>query len=146
MHRAIHSANTACEIAEGRRLLATTTNIMNPPSFLDRRALRLLARVGDDLAHLRHDIANLASHATHKTLPHTAKEFAENARNQLSASSSLAVSRLRALKVTPPSRETVGITAGLLAIGLIAAGTYVILRNGGCSTRCSNAEDEDISL
>lgn len=110
---------------------------MPPSPFNDRRAHRLLSRVGDDLAQLRHDVASLISHTAHRTVPDGARQLADTAKYRLESGGAYAASRLRALRSAPP-RETASIAGGLLVIGLVAFGVYAI-----CKSRCDREQIED---
>ena len=118
---------------------------MSNSPFHDSRALRLLSRVGDDLAHLRHDISNLLSHTTRNTIPKGARGLAENALHQFSAGGDYAASRLRSIRNSPPPKEAVGIAAGIVAVGLLALGAYLITKNN-CSHSRHLAEDDDLPI
>jgi hypothetical protein len=117
--------------------------------FQDPRVRRLLSRVGNDLAHLRQDVANLISHTTRTTLPAGARELADSARDHLSAGGDYAAARLRKLRSSPPPKEAIGVVLGVAALGLLAFGAYSILNCKGCKgckSRRNTTEDEDISL
>jgi hypothetical protein len=118
---------------------------MSHSPFHDPRVRRLLSRVGNDLTHLRHDVANLISHTTRETLPTGARDLADTARDRLSAGGSYAASRLRTLRSSPPPKEAIGLAIGVVAIGLLAVGAYSLFKNGCCNRHIA-AEDEDISL
>lgn len=117
---------------------------MSHSPFYDRRAARLLSRVGDDLVHLRQDIGNLIHQTTRRTLPAGAKDLAEQARNQLSAGGAYAASRLRHLKSSPPPKEAIGSAVGVVAVGLLAFGAYSLFKNTCCKSTRPNAETEDL--
>ena len=122
---------------------------MSHSPFYDRRAQRLLSRVGDDFSQLRNDIGSLLHQTTRKTLPAGAKELAGQAREHLHAGSAFAASRLRALRSSPPQREAVGIAVGVVAIGLLAFGFYSLFKSKSptpvpAPPQPPNAEDEDI--
>lgn len=104
---------------------------MSRSPFNDPRALKLLSRVREDLSQLRHDISSLVSHTTHRTLPEGAKELADSAKHQFSAGSAYAAERLRSLRQTPPTRETLGVVGGILVVGLLAFGAYTLCK-GNC--------------
>lgn len=119
---------------------------MSHSPFHDSRALRLLSRVGDDLAHLRQDIGSLIHHTTRRTLPAGARELAESAKGQLSAGSAYAASRFRSMRSSPPPKEAVGIAVGVVAIGLLAYGTYALYKNLCASPRRQDAVKEDLPV
>lgn len=101
---------------------------MSNSPFNDRRAIKLLSRVGEDLAQLRHDVSSLISHTTHRTMPDGARQLAHSARQHLETGGAIAADRLRALRSAPP-RETAGIAGGLLLAGVLAFGVYAICKN-----------------
>ncbi|RYD37574.1 MAG: hypothetical protein EOP87_03235 [Verrucomicrobiaceae bacterium] len=110
---------------------------MSASPFNDRKAIRLLSRVGDDLSQLRHDVASLISHTTHRTVPDGARQLADTARHSLETGGAYAAARLRALRSSPP-REAAGLAGGLLLAGIIAFGVYAI-----CKSRCERDLQED---
>lgn len=113
---------------------------MSHTPFNDPRAVKLLSRVREDLSQLRHDIASLVSHTTHRTLPDRAKEIANTARQQFSAGSAYAAGRIRSLRQAPP-RETLGIAGGLVVVGLLALGVYALCK-GNCQSSHPGDEGE----
>ena len=113
---------------------------MKFPLFSDRRATGLLDRVRDDVPPLRDDIGNLLTHTTRETLPNSARELADQAKQQFAAGSAYAASRLRGLSRPPPPRHSAGWVGGAVVVGLLAYGVYSLLRND-CCTGTSDRSD-----
>lgn len=109
--------------------------------FNDRRATGLLNRVREDATHLREDIGNLLSHTTKQTLPNSAHVLADRAKLQLAAGGAYAASRLRNLRVQPPT-QSAGWIGGAVVVGLLAFGAYALCHKG-CSTQ-NIAADKDL--
>lgn len=113
--------------------------IMSSP-FNDPHAVRLLSRVREDLAQLRHDVATLASHTAHRTFPDGARDIAENARQHFAAGTSYAADRLRSLRKAPP-KDALGVIGGIVVVGLLALGISALCK-GGCSRREEDEADD----
>lgn len=111
--------------------------------FSDRRATGLLDRVRDDVSRLRDDIGNLMTHTTRETLPNSARELADQAKQQFAAGSAYAASRLRGLRKQPPPRHSVGWVGGVVVAGLLAYGVYALLRNGCCTATTDSSDGND---
>ena len=114
---------------------------MNTPLFKDRRASSLLNRVRDDISHLRQDIGSLVSHTTRTTLPNGAREIADQAKSQLAAGGAYAASHLRNLR-NKPTRQSAEWIGGAVVVGLLAYGTYLLLRKS-CQG-CANDHQRDV--
>ena len=113
---------------------------MKSPFFSDRSASGLLERVRDDVSRLRDDLGSLMTHATRETLPNSARELADQAKQQLATGSAYAASRLRGLRRQPPPRHSAGWVGGAVVAGLLAYGIYALLRNSDPPT--SNDYDD----
>jgi len=98
---------------------------------LDRRAVGLLTKVRNDITHLRDDVSELWDHAANKTLPRAAKDLGDLASSGLAAGGAYAASRLRHSfdRYAPHQRRSSGWVTGALAMGVVAAGVYALLRN-----------------
>ena len=110
--------------------------------FNDRRASGLLSRVREDISNLREDIGDLLSHTTHKTLPNSAKDLAEQAKSQLAAGGAYAVSRFRDFRGRPSGNQASWI-GGAVVLGLIAVGTYALCRECCRAKEISDDYDSD---
>ena len=78
---------------------------MKSPIVSDRRATGLLDRVRDDVSRLRDDIGHLLTHTKQETLPNSAREIADQAKQHFAAGSAYAASRLRGFTRQPPSHS-----------------------------------------
>ena len=87
----------------------------------DRRATGLLDRVRDDVSRLRDDIGNLLTHTTREILPNSAREIADQAKQQFAAGSAYAASRLRGLG-SQPQHHSANWVGGAIVTGLLAYG------------------------
>ncbi len=112
---------------------------MSSSQLIDRRATGLLNRVREDVSHLREDIGSLLSHTTKKTLPHGARELADQAKHQLAAGGAYAASRLRDFRGVPP-RQSAGWIGGAVMVGLLAYGAYALCRSNGSCKRIDESE------
>lgn len=112
---------------------------MSHNPFSDHRGSNLLQRVRQDISHLRNDISKLLSHSTHETIPNSARDLAEQAKNQLAAGGAYATSRLRDLRHNHPSASNVGLVGGVLLAGAIAYGVFAICRGCCGSSDCDNS-------
>jgi hypothetical protein len=101
---------------------------MNAISFQDPRTNDLLSRVSEDVSLLRQDVGNLFSHTARHALPDSAHKLADNAKNRLAAGRNFTAEQLANLKnqINQPAAAWVG---GAAAVGLLAAGTYLLFRN-----------------
>lgn len=128
---------TLCCVVPG--MIRYSTDLFQSMSspFNDPHAVRLLSRVREDLAQLRHDVATLASHTTHRTLPDGARDIAANARQHFAAGTSYAADRLRSLRSAPP-RDVLGVAGGIVVVGLLALGVAAL-----CKGSSQQAYDED---
>lgn len=108
---------------------------------LDRRAVGLLEKVRNDITHLRDDVTELWDHAAHKSLPRAARELSDLASNGIAAGGAYAASRLRQSldRYTPRERSSSGWLTGALALGLVAAGVYALVKNSPSSAPRRNA-------
>ena len=109
----------------------------------DRRATGLLDRVRDDVSRLRDDIGHLLTHTKRETLPNSAREIADQAKQQFAAGSAYAVSRLRGFTRQPP-RHSANWVGGVVVTGLIAYGVYALLRNNCCNQAATNSTRNDL--
>ncbi len=96
--------------------------------FQDPRANDLLSRVSEDVSLLRQDVGNLFAHTAHHTLPASASKLADQAKTRLAAGRTFTAEQLSALKtqIKQPAAAWVG---GAAALGLLAAGAYLLLHN-----------------
>jgi hypothetical protein len=113
---------------------------MNASLFHDPRASDLLARVSEDVALLKQDIRQLASHTARHTLPEGARILADSAKSHLATGKTYSAEHLRALRgqIAQPSTAWLG---GAVVVGLIAAGVYWFCKEGSCSVACEKDED-----
>ena len=116
---------------------------MKSPLFSDRRASGLLDRVRDDVSRLRDDIGNLLTHTTRETLPNSAREIADQAKQQFAAGSAYAASRLRRFS-SPPPRHSASWVGGAVVTGLLAYGVYALLRNSCCNVTTKDSAFNDL--
>ena len=112
---------------------------MNNQRFEDKRASQLYSRVGEDLSSLRNDVKMLVGHATRHTLPDGARELARSGRNQLLSGRDYAADRVRYLGRSARQHPTGVSVAGVLLLGAVAAGVYLLLKSEGC---CGQSEEE----
>ncbi|MES2922407.1 MAG: hypothetical protein V4819_12715 [Verrucomicrobiota bacterium] len=118
---------------------------MSSSIFTDRRAAGLLNRVRDDVSRLRDDIGSLLTHAKQETLPHGARELADQAKQQFAAGSAYAASRLRGLR-SQPTHQSAGWVGGAVVAGLLAYGVYALCRNGCCTRTTEGEAEEEIDV
>ena len=116
---------------------------MNSPIVSDRRATGLLDRVRDDVSRLRDDIGHLLTHTKQETLPNSAREIADQAKQHFAAGSAYAASRLRGFTRQPPSHSASWV-GGAVVTGLIAYGVYALLRNNCCNQVTANSAANDL--
>ena len=116
---------------------------MKSPIVSDRRATGLLDRVRDDVSRLRDDIGHLLTHTKRETLPNSAREIADQAKQQFAAGSAYAASRLRGFTRQPP-RHSASWVGGVVVTGLIAYGVYALLRNNCCNQATTNSAANDL--
>lgn len=109
----------------------------------DRRATGLLDRVRDDVSRLRDDIGNLLTHTTRETLPNSAREIADQAKQQFAAGSAYAASRIRSLS-RQPQHQSASWVGGAVVTGLLAYGIYALLRNSRCDRATTNCDADDL--
>lgn len=114
----------------------------------DSRGAGLLDRVRQDISHLREDIGNLLSHTTRETLPNSARDLADQAKNQIAASSAYAASRLQRLRQlrrqvpVQQNHHTASWVGGALIAGAVAYGVYALCRSCCCNgSECDGMED-----
>lgn len=117
---------------------------MPSPFSEDAKMKDLLGRVGDDLSQLRSDLSSFFAHAGRHTIPTSARDLRENARQRLSAGGDFAASQLRYISENP-TRSSIGITGGLILLGAVGAGIYYLCKSDCCSKSCSNEESEEAS-
>ncbi len=108
----------------------------------DRRATGLLDRVRDDVSRLRDDIGNLLTHTTREILPNSAREIADQAKQQFAAGSAYAASRLRGLG-SQPQRHSANWVGGAIVTGLLAYGVYALLRSSCCNETAQVSHDNE---
>ena len=113
---------------------------MSHSPFQDPRANDLLSRVSDDVAMLRQDIGQLFSHTTRHTLPMGARELADNAKSRLAAGRNYSAEQLRALRNRVGEPSTTAWVGGAVLVGLVAAGVFLLTRNGCCSAEFCDEE------
>jgi hypothetical protein len=89
----------------------------------DPRASGLISRIGEDVSLLSQDVRNLLSHTARHTVPEGARELADRARHQLNQPKALWL-------------------GGALAVGLLAAGTYLVTRGNGHDAGQSDSQSE----
>ena len=99
---------------------------MNSSILSDKHTAGLIHRVREDVSHLREDIGNLLSHTTNDTIPSRTREIAESAKQQITAGTHYAASRLKDLG----SNRTAEWVGGAVLLGLLAAGAYALAHNG----------------
>jgi hypothetical protein len=101
---------------------------MNATTFQDPRTNDLLSRVSEDVTLLRQDVGNLFSHTARHTIPSSAHKLADTAKNGLAFGKSFTAEQLSSLKsqIKQPAAAWVG---GAAALGLLAAGAYVLFHN-----------------
>lgn len=110
-------------------------------AFEDKRASQLLSRVGEDLSSLRSDVKMLVGHATRHTLPDGARELAGMGRSRLLSGRDFAADRVRCLGRSAREHSTGISVAGVLLLGAVAAGVYLLLNREGCCER--GVEEEE---
>ena len=103
---------------------------MKSPIVSDRRATGLLDRVRDDVSRLRDDIGHLLTHTKRETLPNSAREIADQAKQQFANCGAQVVSRVRELN----GRQSAGLIGGAVVLGLLAAGAYALTHHNGHSS------------
>lgn len=111
-----------------------------PALIEDRKMKDLINRVGEDVSQLRSDIRSLFTHTGRHTLPDSARELREQARERLQAGGEFAASQLRYLR-HHPGQSSVGILGGLLILGAVGAGIYYLCKSDCCGKLCSRDED-----
>ena len=97
-------------------------------SLQDPKAMKLLSRVGDDIAELREDMHKLFSHTAHQTIPNGANEIADRTKARLSAGSAYAASQLRTLKELENSRRSAELLGGAILLGALGYGIYAFMK------------------
>jgi hypothetical protein len=97
------------------------TNMTRISTIDDPRASGLISRIGEDVSFLTQDVRNLLSHTARHTLPDRARDLALSARRQLHQPGALWL-------------------GGALAVGFLAAGTYLALRGNGHDTENAEAQ------
>lgn len=102
---------------------------METKIFDDKRAADLLSRVRDDLSSLRHDVAHLVKHTGRHTLPDAVRSGREYARDGIERAGRVA------------REHPTGVSAGgLLLLGAVAAGAWLLIRGDGCCGLGRNEE------
>lgn len=90
----------------------------------DRKMKDLINRVGEDVSQLRSDIRSLFTHTGRHTLPDSAREIREQARERLHAGGAY----LR----QHPGQSSIGLLGGLLILGAVGAGIYYLCKSDCC--------------
>ncbi len=115
----------------------------------DRKMKDLVSRVGEDISQLRGDIRSLFTHTGRHTLPDSARELREQARERLHAGGEFAATQIRYLR-QHPGQSSVGILGGLLILGAVGAGIYYLCKSDCCGKLCNREgdyrEDEEQDL
>lgn len=106
----------------------------------DRKMKDLISRVGEDISQLKGDISSLFSHTGRHTLPDSARELGEQAREKLHAGGAFAASQLRYLR-QHPGQSSVGILGGLLILGAVGVGIYYLCKSDCCGKLCGRDDD-----
>lgn len=106
----------------------------------DQKMKDLISRVGEDISQLKGDIGSLFNHTGRHTLPDSARELREQAREKLHAGGAFAASQLRYLR-QHPGQSSVGILGGLLILGAVGAGIYYLCKSDCCGKLCGRDED-----
>jgi len=115
---------------------------MSNPLFEDKRAGQLLSRVREDLSSLRHDVRTLMRHTARHTLPDGARELARSGRDQILQGRDYAADRVRWVGRSARQHPTGISVAGLLLLGAVGLGAYLLLREGCCREEA----EEDLDL
>jgi hypothetical protein len=116
---------------------------MKATMFQDPRANDLLSRVSEDVSLLRQDVGNLFTHTARHTLPASAHKLADQAKTSLAAGRTFTAEQLNSLKsqIKQPAAAWVG---GAAALGLLAAGAYMLLHsNNHNGTGCNSESQKD---
>ena len=116
---------------------------MNSTLFNDRRAAGLLHRVREDVGQLRDDLGTLLSHTTRRTLPNSAKDLTQQAKQGLAAGGAYAVSRLRQMRGGHQHQQA-GWIGGAVVLSLLAYGAYSLFRTNNDNTEEVNLEPLDV--
>jgi hypothetical protein len=102
------------------------------PTITDDRKMKdLIDRVGKDVSQLRSDIRSLFMHTWRHTLPHSAREIREQARERLHAGGGFAASQFRYIR-QHPGQSSVGLLGGLLILGAVGAGIHFLCKSDCC--------------
>ena len=104
----------------------------------------LLGRVGDDLSQLRSDLSSFFSHTGRHTIPTSARDLRDSARERLSAGGDFAANQFRYIAENP-TRSSIGIAGGLILLGAVGAGIYYLCKSDCCFKGCSSDTSEDES-
>jgi ElaB/YqjD/DUF883 family membrane-anchored ribosome-binding protein len=106
------------------------------PLTEDRKLKDLIGRVSDDVSQLRSDIRSLFSHTGRHTLPTGAREFREQARQRLQAGGAYVRQH--------PTQSSIGLAGGLLILGAVGAGIYLLCKSDSCliSQRGNHSYDD----
>lgn len=99
----------------------------------DRKMNDIISRVGEDVSQLRSDIRSLFAHTGRHTLPDSARELREQARQRLMAGGTY----LR----QHPGQSSVGLLGGLLILGAVGAGIYYLCKSDCCGKLCNREGD-----
>lgn len=107
----------------------------------DRKMKDLLSRVGEDIKQLKGDVSSLLTHTGRHTLPDSARDLRESARDRFSAGGDYAASQLHYIR-QHPGQSSAGIIGGLILLGAVGAGIYFLCK----SDCCFAGEDEEDEL
>lgn len=99
----------------------------------DRKMNDIISRLGEDVSQLRSDIRSLFAHTGRHTLPDSARELREQARQRLMAGGTY----LR----QHPGQSSVGLLGGLLILGAVGAGIYYLCKSD-CRGKLCNREGD----
>lgn len=113
---------------------------MSSTPFDDKRARKLLARVGDDLTSLRHDVKSLLKHTATHTLPDGARGLAASGRDGLLSGRDYTHEQMRRLGHSVNEHRTGVSVGGALLLAVAGLGLYLWL-SGDC---CRRADDEEV--
>lgn len=108
----------------------------------DRRTIGLLNRVSNDVSQLKSDIGVLLGDTTKRAIPEGAREVSKIARQQLSVGKAYASSRMPKMKI-PSSNCSLGLAGGVLLVGALAVGYFLLKDRMALTCSRKSAEDSD---
>lgn len=100
----------------------------------------LMSRVGEDIKQLKSDVSSLLTHTGRHTLPDSARDLRDSARNSINAGGDYAASQIRYIR-QHPGQSSAGILGGLILLGAVGAGIYYIC-NSDCCSMSGDADEE----